>query len=104
MTRVDLTTKDFLCRTKHIENRRHKFINPKYMVTNWPDYNVALRRRGDITIWFTEEAITGWRPAKTGVRGRPQEYSDVAIETSLWVACVRQRTDNRRVRPQSERR
>jgi hypothetical protein len=44
---------------KHNESRRHKFSKPKYKVTNWPEYNAALRRRGDITIWFTEEAIDG---------------------------------------------
>ena len=73
---------------KHHENRRHKFAKPKYKVTNWPEYNQALRRRGDITIWFTDEAITGWRPARTGTRGRPQEYSDVAIETAVFIRQV----------------
>ena len=42
---------------KHNESRRHKINQPRYKVTNWADYNHALRRRGDITIWFTEEAI-----------------------------------------------
>ena len=31
---------------KHDDNRLHKFTKPKYKVTNWPDYNEALRRRG----------------------------------------------------------
>ena len=39
---------------KHNESRRNKFTKPKYKVTNWPEYNDALRQRGDITIWFTE--------------------------------------------------
>src|SRR6202051_3577535 len=26
-------------------------IAPRYKVTNWPEYNKALRQRGDITIW-----------------------------------------------------
>ncbi len=43
---------------KHSESR-HKFNKPKYKVTNWPGYNDALRKRGDITIWFTEAAING---------------------------------------------
>jgi hypothetical protein len=73
---------------KHNENRRHKFTKPKYKVTNWPEYNEALRRRGDITIWFSAEAINEWRPAKTGARGRPQEYSDVAIETTVLIRQV----------------
>src|SRR5450631_2783348 len=67
---------------KHDASRRHKIKKSRSKVTNWRDYNNALRRRGDFTIWFTDDAIAGWRPAKTGARGRPQEYSDVAIETA----------------------
>ena len=73
---------------KHNESRRHKINKPRYKVTNWADYNNALRRRGDITIWFTEEAIANWRPARTGGRGRPVEYSDHAIETALFIRPV----------------
>ena len=57
-------------------------------MTNWPEYNEALRRRGDITIWFTEAAINEWHPEKTGARGWPQEYSDHAIETALLIRQV----------------
>jgi hypothetical protein len=57
-------------------------------VTNWPDCNEALRQRGDITIWFTEEALVAWHPAKTGARGRPQEYSVLAIEIALFIRQV----------------
>ena len=73
---------------KHNESRSHKFTKPKYKVTNWPEYNEALRRRGDITIWFTQEAIDGWHPLKTGARGRPQVYSDFAIETAILIRQV----------------
>ena len=73
---------------KHNESRRHKFTKPKYKVTNWPEYNEALRRRGDITIWFTKEAIDGWHPLKTGARGRPQMYADYAIETAILIRQV----------------
>lgn len=73
---------------KHAESRRHKFTKPKYKVTNWPQYNDSLRKRGDITIWFTESAISQWRPAKTGARGRPQEYSDHAIEAAILIRQV----------------
>ena len=73
---------------KHNESRRHKFSKPKYKVTNWPEYNEALRRRGDITIWFTEEAIDGWHPVKTGARGRPLLYANHAIETAILIRQV----------------
>src|ERR1017187_3546760 len=73
---------------KHNESCRHKFTKAIYKVLNWPEYNEALRRRGDITIWFTEEAIIEWRPAKTGARGRPMEYSNHAIETAVLIRQV----------------
>jgi len=73
---------------KHNANRRHKIKKAKYKVTNWHDYNKSLRKRGDFTVWFTEEAIADWHPAKCGARGRPREYSDVAIETSLLIRQV----------------
>ncbi|MGV0982864.1 MAG: IS5 family transposase [Polynucleobacter sp.] len=73
---------------KHNANRRHKIKKAKYKVTNWHDYNNSLRKRGDFTVWFTEEAIADWHPAKCGARGRPREYSDVAIETSLLIRQI----------------
>ena len=73
---------------KHSESRSHKFTRPKYKVTNWPEYNDALRQRGDITIWFTDAAINEWKPAKAGQRGRPQAYSDHAIETAILIRQV----------------
>src|ERR1700682_3829792 len=73
---------------KHNQSRRHKIEKARYKVTNWPEYNKALPQRGDITIWFTEEALAAWHPAKTGARGRPQEYSDLAIETALFIRQV----------------
>ena len=73
---------------KYNESRRHKIEKSRYKVTNWHDYNNGLRRRGDITIWFTKAAIAEWRPIMTGARGRPQEYSDIAIETVLFIRQV----------------
>ena len=51
---------------KFNESLRHKIKKARYTVTNWAHYNDALRRRGDISIWFTQDAIDQWRPAKTG--------------------------------------
>jgi hypothetical protein len=73
---------------KHAQSHRHNFNKPKYTVTNWPEYYDALRRRDDITIWFTEAEISEWRPEKTGARGRSQEYSDHAIATAILIRQV----------------
>ena len=37
----------------------HPTYKTKYRVTNWPEYDRALVRRGDLTIWFTPSAIRG---------------------------------------------
>ena len=73
---------------KYNEIHCHKFKKSRYKVTNWHEYNETLRRRGDITIWFTEEAIEQWHPIKTGARGRPMEYADHVIETAILIRQV----------------
>src|SRR3712207_1206645 len=63
------------------EARRHKIPRARYKVTNWPEYDRALQQRGSLTVWVTPEALAAWHPPRTGQRGRPRDYSDVAIET-----------------------
>ena len=46
---------------KHHAEHRHHIPKPRYRVTNWPEYDAALRRRGSLTVWFTDEAIAAWR-------------------------------------------
>ena len=47
--------------------RRHHIPKQRHRVTNWAEYDAALRQRGSLTVWFTEEAIAAWRaePRKT---------------------------------------
>src|ERR1700756_3385591 len=68
---------------KFNEPRRHGNPTTKYRVTNWPDYDAALSRRGALTVWFTDEAIAEWRVM-------------VRRSTMLW--------PNNTQRPRSERR
>src|SRR6202790_5197460 len=68
---------------KFNENRRQKIPRAKYHVTNWPDYDAALVRRGSLTVWLTEEAIAGWHAPAISKRGGQPVYSDLAIETGL---------------------
>jgi hypothetical protein len=51
---------------KFNEGRRHRIPKAKYRVTNWPEYDAALVRRGSLTVWFTEEAVAAWRTPATG--------------------------------------
>ena len=73
---------------KHKAAQRHKFKKARYKVKNWKQYNEALCQRGNVTFWFSEEAIAQWTPEKTGRPGRPQLYSDTAIETGLMLRQV----------------
>ena len=73
---------------KFNEGRRHKFPKARYRVTNWPDYDAALVRRGELTVWLTEEAIASWSAPATGERGGQPIYSAIAIETALTLRLV----------------
>jgi hypothetical protein len=66
----------------------HPKYKTKYQVRNWPEYDRALVRRGDLTIWFHDEAIAAWEPAPAGARGRPRRYSALAVETALTLRLV----------------
>jgi hypothetical protein len=51
---------------------RHHIPKQKHRVTNWSDYDAALRQRGSLTIWFTDEAIAAWRAEpRTTPGGQP---------------------------------
>ena len=68
--------------------RKSDFIF-RYRVRNWRQYNRALVRRGSITFWVDEQAVQSWRQERVpGARGRPQLYSDTAIECALVVKAV----------------
>lgn len=73
---------------KFNQSRRDKIKKSRYKVTNWSQYNEALRQRADVTVWFSPEAIAAWNAEGGGTRGRPRLYSDEAIETALLVRQV----------------
>lgn len=56
-----------------------------YRVRNWSDYNKALRDRGSLMYWVSEDIINKWQSGKdgTGKRGRPTKYPDAIIEGAL---------------------
>lgn len=62
---------------------------PTYRLRNWRDYNAALVRRGSLTLWCDEAALAGWvARGRTGRRGRPPTYSDLAITCMLTLRAV----------------
>src|ERR1700712_263923 len=68
--------------------RRHHIPKQTRKVTNWPAYNASLRQRGSLTLWFSEEAIAGWRAAPRTTRGGQAWYSPLAILTALTLKAV----------------
>ena len=70
------------------QDRRHHVPEQRRKVTNWRDYDASLRRRGSLTVWFTEEAIEGWRAAPRTTPGGQPRYSPLAILTALTLRAV----------------
>jgi hypothetical protein len=50
-------------------------------VTNWTEYDAALRARGSLTVWFTPKAARL-------TRGGQPTYSNLAIATALTLRTV----------------
>jgi hypothetical protein len=69
-------------------DRRHHIPKQQHRVTNWSEYDAALRQRGSLTIWFTDEAIASWRAEPRTTRGGQPHYSALAIETALTLRAV----------------
>lgn len=67
---------------------RDKIPAPKYRVTNWSQYNEALRSRGDLTVWFSSDSVTKWSAPRRQDRGGQATYSDFAIEVCLTLRLV----------------
>jgi hypothetical protein len=57
-------------------------------VTNWAAYDLALRQRGSLTVWFSEAAIAAWKAEPRAPRGGQPRYSALAITTALTLRSV----------------
>lgn len=60
----------------------------KYRIINWASYNQALINRGDITIYFSQEALESWYDNGPVQRGAQFVYSDLCVETLLLIKSV----------------
>jgi hypothetical protein len=63
-------------------------LKQKHKVTNWRDYDAALRQRDSLTVWFSEEAIAAWRAEPRPTRGGQASYSPLAITKALTLRAV----------------
>jgi hypothetical protein len=68
--------------------RRHHIPRQRHRVTNWAEYDAALRQRGSLTVWFSEEAIAAWSAEPRTTRGGQAHYSALAIKTALTLRAV----------------
>jgi hypothetical protein len=57
-------------------------------VTNCAEYDVALRQRGSLTVWFSDEAIAAWRAEPRRTPGGQPHYSALAIRPALTLRAV----------------
>ena len=75
---------------KYAEKKSWDVPKQKYKVTNWSDYNESLRRRGDITVWLSDDAISQWYKADRVYdgTGTPKLYTDFAIITCHEIRLV----------------
>src|SRR3954463_764064 len=70
------------------QDRRRHIPEQKRKVVNWREYDESLRRRGGLTVWFSDEVIEAWKASpRTGRGGRPAD-SDLAVLTGLTLKAV----------------
>ena len=62
-----------------MHSRVHPKYKTKYHVGNWPTYDRALVRRGDVTLWLSADPIDAWKPAPSGRRGGQRKFSDHGV-------------------------
>ncbi|MFT4782880.1 MAG: hypothetical protein ACI9IV_000609 [Paracoccaceae bacterium] len=67
---------------------RAKIPKQKRRVTNCAEYDESLRRRGDLTVWISEDALAVWSAPPRTTPGDQPVYSDLAIEMCLTMRMV----------------
>ena len=70
------------------QDRRHHIPKQRHRVTNWAAYDAALRQRGSLTVWFSDEVVAAWRAAPRTTPDGQAHYSALAITTALTLRAV----------------
>ena len=73
---------------KYPKRSQYKYVKSRYRIRNWPEYEAGLRRRGDLTVWLSDNALDAWRAAPSGKPGGQRTYADIAIETALTIRMI----------------
>ncbi len=67
---------------------QYKHAKSQYSIQNWSEYEAGLKKRGDLTVWLSDDALDAWRAPAEGKPGGQRTYSDVAIEAALTIRMV----------------
>lgn len=73
---------------KYPKRSQYKYAKSRYRIGNWPEYEAGLRRRGDLTVWLSEDSINSWREPPSGKPGGQRTYADTAIEAALTIRMI----------------
>ena len=70
------------------QDRRCHIPRQKHRVANSAAHDAALRQRGSLTVWFTDEVIEGWQAEPRTTPGGQPSCSSQAILTALTLRAV----------------
>jgi len=73
---------------KYPKRSQYKYSKSRYRVRNWRKYEVGLRKRGDLTVWLSDDALDSWRAPPSGKPGGQCTYANIAIEAALTIRMV----------------
>ena len=73
---------------KYPKRSQYKHVKSQYRIRNWSEYEAGLRRRGDVTVWLSDEALDAWRAPASGKPGGQRTYANIAIEAALTLRMV----------------
>jgi hypothetical protein len=73
---------------KYPKRSQYKYTKSRYRIGNWPEYEAGLRRRRDLTVWLSADAISSWSEPPSGIPGGQRTYADIAIEAALTIRMI----------------
>ena len=73
---------------RYPKRSQYKHAKSQYRVRNWPEYEAGLQKRGDLTVWLSDEALDAWRETPSGKPGGQRTYADIAIEAAVMIRMV----------------
>ena len=75
---------------KHNQSKRHHIPKQRYKLNNWSDYNQALKNRGRLDLWFSDDIESWWRHEVRIYDGTGSSplYTDQAILTCHAIRAI----------------